>query len=246
MNYIQQLNTFESLCTGTLSAKSQLIYYKLFKWANRFGLDNTFQLSNLQLMAEACISNEKTFIANRDALKDKGFIDIKPGKKGQPTKYRLIDLTVKYTGKLQGNITVHSTVNPTVNTTGNITVNPTVNTTAIYKEREREKEKHKKAQPEPSGDVHLIIDRLNDVAGTNYKARTPKTRTLIQARLKEGFSLEDFNRVIDKKCREWSNTEMAKYLRPETLFGTKFESYLNQPDAIAVQQDDYFSHGRLV
>ena len=91
-----------------------------------------------------------------------------------------------------------------------------------------------------------VIDRLNDVAGTKYKDRTPKTKTLIQARLKEGFSLEDFNRVIDKKCREWSNTEMAKYLRPETLFGTKFESYLNQPDAIAVQQDDYFSHGRLV
>ena len=76
-----------------------------------------------------------------------------------------------------------------------------------------------------------VIDRLNDVAVTNYKAGTPKTKTLIQARLKEGFSLEDFNRVIDKKCREWSNTEMAKYLRPETLFGTKFESYLNQPDA---------------
>ena len=91
-----------------------------------------------------------------------------------------------------------------------------------------------------------VIDRLNDVAGTKYKASTSKTRTLIQARLKEGFSLEDFNRVIDKKCREWSNTEMAKYLRPETLFGTKFESYLNQPDAIAVKKDDYFSHGRLV
>ena len=91
-----------------------------------------------------------------------------------------------------------------------------------------------------------VIDLLNDVAGTNYKASTSKTKTLIQARLKEGFSLEDFNRVIDKKCREWSNTEMAKYLRPETLFGTKFESYLNQPDAIAVQKDDYFAHGRLV
>ena len=91
-----------------------------------------------------------------------------------------------------------------------------------------------------------VIDRLNDRAGTNYKESTEKTKRLIHARLKEGFSLNDFNRVIDKKCREWSNTEMAKYLRPETLFGMKFESYLNQPDAIAGQQDDYFSHGRLV
>lgn len=91
-----------------------------------------------------------------------------------------------------------------------------------------------------------VIDRLNDVAGTKYKAKTPKTKTLIQARLKEGFSLEDFNRVIDKKCREWSKTEMAKYLRPETLFGTKFESYLNQPEAISKPKDDYFSQGRIV
>ena len=91
-----------------------------------------------------------------------------------------------------------------------------------------------------------VIDRLNDRAGTNYKESTEKTKRLIHARLKEGFSLEDFNRVIDKKCREWSNTEMAKYLRPETLFGTKFESYLNQPDAIAKPKDDYFSHGRLI
>ena len=91
-----------------------------------------------------------------------------------------------------------------------------------------------------------VIDHLNEVAGTSYKASTSKTKTLIQARLKEGFSLDDFYRVIDKKCREWSNTEMAKYLRPETLFGTKFESYLNQPDAIAKPKDDYFSHGRLV
>ena len=110
----------------------------------------------------------------------------------------------------------------------------------FFTENRNKQEKVIKAQPEPSGDVHLIIDRLNDVAGTNYKASTSKTKNLIQARLKEGFSLEDFNRVIDKKCREWSNTEMAKYLRPETLFGTKFESYLNQPDmAEAEPQIDY-------
>jgi hypothetical protein len=34
--------------------------------------------------------------------------------------------------------------------------------------------------------------------------------------------------VIDNKVSEWKNTEMAKFIRPETLFGTKFESYLNQ------------------
>ena len=74
-----------------------------------------------------------------------------------------------------------------------------------------------------------IILYLNQKAGTRYRASTPKTQRLLHARLSEGFSLEDFQSVIDKKCAEWNGTEMAQYLRPETLFGTKFESYLNAP-----------------
>lgn len=73
-----------------------------------------------------------------------------------------------------------------------------------------------------------IVDYLNLRIGSNYKHSTDKTRTQIKARFNEGFTIEDFKTVIDKKCSEWINTDMEKYLRPETLFGTKFESYLNQ------------------
>lgn len=76
--------------------------------------------------------------------------------------------------------------------------------------------------------VKDIIDYLNLRTGQHYKHSTPKTRTLINARIKEGFTLDDFKIVIDKMCVEWINTDMKKYLRPETLFGTKFESYLNR------------------
>ena len=72
-----------------------------------------------------------------------------------------------------------------------------------------------------------VIDFLNAMAGTKYKSTTAKTQQLIKARLAEGFTLEDFETVIKKKCREWLDTDFAKYLRPETLFGPKFESYLN-------------------
>jgi len=72
-----------------------------------------------------------------------------------------------------------------------------------------------------------IISYLNEKAGTKYKASTAKTKTAIHARLSEGFKLDDFKTVIDKKCAEWIGTEYEKYLRPETLFGTKFEGYLN-------------------
>lgn len=80
-------------------------------------------------------------------------------------------------------------------------------------------------EPDPTGEV---IGHLNRRAGTHYRAATANTRKLVKARLKEGFTVEDMKLVIDKKCSEWlNNPEMAKFLRPETLFGPKFEGYLN-------------------
>ncbi|AMQ71855.1 MULTISPECIES: phage replisome organizer N-terminal domain-containing protein [Bacillus amyloliquefaciens group] len=75
----------------------------------------------------------------------------------------------------------------------------------------------------------LIIDLLNKVAGKRYRPTTPKTKKEIKARWNEGFRFEDFKHVILVKTEEWLNDPaMNRYLRPETLFGTKFESYLNQ------------------
>ena len=97
-----------------------------------------------------------------------------------------------------------------------------------------------------------IIQHLNMRAGTKYKSNTAKTKQLINARLNEGFTLEDFKTVIDKKCVEWCGTEFEKFLRPNTLFGTKFESYLNQNvvkpkskkgDAIDAVKDLYMKYG---
>lgn len=73
-----------------------------------------------------------------------------------------------------------------------------------------------------------VISYLNEKAGTAYRAGAKDTQSHIRARFEDGFTLEDFQTVIDKKCAEWKGTEMEKYLRPATLFGTKFESYLNQ------------------
>lgn len=72
-----------------------------------------------------------------------------------------------------------------------------------------------------------IISYLNEKAGTNYRASSKKTQSSIHARLADGFTIDDFKTVIDKKCAEWIGTEFEKFLRPETLFGTKFEGYLN-------------------
>lgn len=83
-------------------------------------------------------------------------------------------------------------------------------------------------QPEEPDPTEDIVNHLNQRAGTHYKATTANTRKLIKARLKEGFTVDEFKLVIDKKCADWlNNPDMGQYLRPETLFGNKFESYLN-------------------
>mgnify|MGYP002716153904 FL=1 len=73
-----------------------------------------------------------------------------------------------------------------------------------------------------------IINYLNEKTGKHYKHTTNKTQTVIKARWNEGFTEDDFKKVIDNKVAEWKGTDMEKFLRPETLFGTKFEGYLNQ------------------
>lgn len=70
---------------------------------------------------------------------------------------------------------------------------------------------------------------LNERCGTSFRANSEATKRLIRARWSEGFRVDDFRKVIDSKASEWGNDQkMRQYLRPQTLFGTKFEGYLNQ------------------
>lgn len=81
----------------------------------------------------------------------------------------------------------------------------------------------------------LVVQFLNEQTGSKYRAGSKKTQSLINARAREGAGIDDFKRVIAHMAAKWRNdAKMAQYLRPETLFGTKFEGYLN--DAIRAGQ----------
>lgn len=99
--------------------------------------------------------------------------------------------------------------------------------------KDLEKTKHK--------ELWIPIAYLNQVANKRYKF-VDKTKRLLLARFKEGYTLEDFKQVIDIKTVEWKDSpEFSKYLRPETLFGSKFDGYLNQkPKTIRGKSEDNF------
>lgn len=87
-----------------------------------------------------------------------------------------------------------------------------------------------------------IVDYLNRKTNSHYRPTSKATRRLIKARYNEGFTDIDFKTVIDKKCAEWlQDGNMVQYLRPETLFGTKFEAYLNQPETGPIPRRNFGS-----
>jgi len=94
-----------------------------------------------------------------------------------------------------------------------------------------------------------VLAYLNQKTGKQYKETTTSTVRLINARIKDGNGVADFKKVIDAKCAQWlNNVEMKKFLRPETLFGSKFESYRNECVEVIKPQDrvpdpkDYYAY----
>jgi uncharacterized phage protein (TIGR02220 family) len=101
------------------------------------------------------------------------------------------------------------------------------------KDKEKEQDKERPVQlhgcpPVVRVPFSEIITYLNAKAGTRFLPSTPETQEKIKARWREGFRLDDFKMVIDTMTAKWKNDpKMRDYLRPMTLFGTKFEGYLN-------------------
>ena len=80
-----------------------------------------------------------------------------------------------------------------------------------------------------------IIEYLNIKTGSKFKATTKPYIQAIRSRLKEGYTVDDFKTVIDKKCREWKGTKLEKYLTPKTLFApSHFDTYLNSNEMAAM------------
>ncbi|CAM3081733.1 phage conserved hypothetical protein, C-terminal domain-containing protein [Lactobacillus bombicola] len=120
---------------------------------------------------------------------------------------------------------------------------------SINKENNNNRNIYSSAKAEPAI-YKEVIDYLNEKAGTKYKSTSKATQRLINARVNDGFNIPDFKKVIDTKCAQWrGDKKMAKYLRPETLFGTKFEGYLNEKTPNVLQHADFapdaFTNGEI-
>ena len=130
------------------------------------------------------------------------------------------------------------TVTDTVTDTANVTVTEKATETETVKARNNARAKQARET------ARAAVAYLNEKAGTNYAPDTKETVRLVQARLSDGYGIEDFYAVIDKKTAEWlHDAKMCAYLRPSTLFCGRFEEYLHQkaraPDSRQALIDQY-------
>ena len=232
------------------SDKSILLYGEVLSMINVTG---SFYMSN-KALAKRLRCTPQTVIRCVRELEKLKYIKstmVKDEKSGavKGRKIELLPIPTNTDVKGEGNTDVNTPITSMLNTPyhscyegGNTDVtqieqyNKTINRT--------EEDIDKLSSSEPNSDPELeekqksqkipyekIIDYLNRKTNSHYRPTSKATRRLIKARYNEGFTDIDFKTVIDKKCAEWlQDGNMVQYLRPETLFGTKFEAYLNQPD----------------
>ena len=194
----------------TLSNNAKMLYMLLFDrlelslkngWHDKEG--NVFQYyTNEQLMIDLNCNSNKTIIKIKKELKDVGLMtEVRQGM-NLPNRIYLAALNGSVESTFQEVQKVH-----TIKTENTKTENNN-NILSICKE---------------------VISYLNLKAKKNFKIDTASHQKFIKARLKEGYALEDFKKVVDIMVAKWKGTEYEQYLQPQTLFGNKMDNYLNQP-----------------
>ncbi|MGA4710026.1 phage replisome organizer N-terminal domain-containing protein [Bacillus safensis] len=147
-----------------------------------------------------------------------------------------------------------SLAEPKNNMSRDVTINVTAShATDIDKELDKDKELKDILSGNPTDDpktqeseipFKLIVDLLNKVTGKSFRHSSTATQRLIKARWNDGFRFEDFKTVILTKTNQWlKDDKMNKYLQPTTLFGTKFEGYLNEGAGVIKHAEHQISGG---
>ncbi len=241
------------------SDKSILLYGEVLSMINVTG---SFYMSN-KALAKRLRCTPQTVIRCVRELEKLKYIKstmVKDEKSGavKGRKIELLPIPTNTDVKGEGNTDVNTPITSMLNTPyhscyegGNTDVtqieqyNKTINRTEEDIDKLSSSEPNSDPEPEDKQKsqkipYEKIIDYLNRKTNSHYRPTSKATKRLIKARYNEGFTDADFKTVIDKKCTEWlQDANMAQYLRPETLFGTKFEAYLNQPDTGPIPQRNF-------
>lgn len=226
-NYLVEVLSFQEKLmyqTIELSTGQINLWYALMAINNKSGWKKWFTATNKVLSLLTGLSRSGIEKA-RKKLKDLGLIDYKSNRTNA-TAYTMCLLCENESkqGRLQDRLQDRLQNRDTLVKQNKTKQNKTKKDILSDKSDSVNSKKSKNSEA-----IKTIIDYLNSATDSSYRSTTKSNQKKINARLDEGFTVDDFKKVIDKKKLQWKGTDMAKFLRPETLFGTKFESYLNEP-----------------
>lgn len=208
----------------SLSNNAKMLYMLLFDrlelslkngWHDKEG--NVFQYyTNEQLMIDLNCNSNNTIIKIKKELKDAGLMtEVRQGM-NLPNRIYLEALNGSVESAFQEVQKVH--LGSAENALSEVQKVHTIKT--------------ENTKTENNNNILLIckevISYLNLKAKKNFKVNTASHQKFIKARLKEGYVLEDFKKVVDIMVAKWKGTEYEQYLQPQTLFGNKMDNYLNQ------------------
>ena len=199
-----------------LTERQLLIYFYMYKKCDFKTMKVEITTSQIATGIKIIDLTERIINTELKKMIEAGFIKlIKKGSKGNFSIYQIIKTS-------EMSVTNAYVIGNSKDSNSNVLEGKEVtNAYVIGNPNSKNKEKENNIYSE-------VIKYLNEKANTNYRASTKNTQSFIKARLKEGFTVEDFKKVIDVKAKSWVGTDFEKYLRPATLFGTKFENYLNE------------------
>ena len=199
-----------------LSIESKAIY----SYISSFAGVGMVAYPGISLMCNELNISEKRFHKYKKELLDKGYLSIERESKGKGFSKNVYTLHVKpITGQI---VPLQNVGLQNVSLQNNHTNNNSINNNSINNNSNNILSSN--ARP-----YEQIINYLNDKAGKNFKHTTEANKRLINGRYNDGYTLEDFMKVIDNKVSQWKGTDSEMYLRPKTLFSpSNFESYLNE------------------
>lgn len=198
----------EAVILGELA--SQMEY-----WQQRGEANDGYFYSTIENVKESTTLSDKRQRSALTALKEAGIIDVKLA--GMPAK-RYIRINEKQLAQILLNNSSQNGAASFAKTAELVTPKQRTNNNNINNNKNNNNK-----------EIYIaVIDYLNSKTGQSFRSSTKATQQHINARLAEGFTIDDFKRVVDNMWTDWRGTEWEKYLRPSTLFGSKFENYLNR------------------
>ncbi len=232
MNYLKEIVTFDSWAEeNSLSNPAQLLWYKLMGLCNKLLWPEWFAIDNMRLAAKLGASKE-TFVKARKELVAVGRIEVRTGKKGSPSQYRIIPFAPKSNFFAKNKTENKGEKAPYINKQEKLKKRDAI--ASLEKDgAAKETVTEKEQQNTQIQSVHDLYNQIC-VSFPHLDKLSFFQKRAIKARLKNGYTAEDFKKLF-------KNAEDSAFLKGSGASGWRasFDWLLRRENMVKVLAGSY-------